>query len=214
MVERLKLPTKKLPRPINVYNADGQPNAGGPITECVMAELLVGKHREKIVLAVTDLGDGEVFLGHDWLAEHDPIIKWSEGTISFDNCLCQRRSGPDPEEESDQDTWKELEPGDSILCVDFAPTVMLRAMSTPAQRLAEEAAKAERKTVSLPSYLADYIDVFEKKEFDKLPPRRPWDHAIELIPGAKPQLACKIYPLGRVEQEELDNFLDEQLLTG
>ena len=44
---------------------------------------------------------------------------------------------------------------------------------TPAQRLAEEASMKERKQTmeDLPRYLQDYEDVFDKKEFDELPPR-------------------------------------------
>ena len=64
-----------------------------------------------------------------------------------------------------------------------------------------------------PSYLSDYADVFGKKEFDQLPPRCPWDHAIEIVPDKEHHLDCKIYPLGQTEQEELDKFLDEQLRT-
>ena len=55
--------------------------------------------------------------------------------------------------------------------------------------------------------------VFEKKTFDALPPRCPWDHAIEIIPGSK-MVDCKIYPLNPQEQKELDEFLKEQLETG
>ena len=46
-----------------------------------------------------------------------------------------------------------------------------------------------------------------------MPPRRIWDHAIELIPGSKPT-DCKLYPLNRQEQEQLDAFLKENLETG
>ena len=66
----------------------------------------------------------------------------------------------------------------------------------------------------LPRYLQDYEDVFDKKEFDKLPPRRPWDHAIELIPGATPELNCKLYPLSIDEQKQLEKFVTENLQTG
>jgi len=55
--------------------------------------------------------------------------------------------------------------------------------------------------------------VFEKEMFDELPKRGPWDHTIELVPGAKP-VDCKIYPLNREEQEQLDAFLKDNLDTG
>ncbi len=41
-----------------------------------------------------------------------------------------------------------------------------------------------------------------------------WDHAIELTPNANANLDCKVYPLNRSEQAELDKFLDENLSSG
>jgi len=49
--------------------------------------------------------------------------------------------------------------------------------------------------------------------FNQLPPRRPWDHAIELTLGALLK-DCKVYPLSIRKQEELDKFLDKHLKTG
>ena len=54
--------------------------------------------------------------------------------------------------------------------------------------------------------------MFSKKDFDILPEYRKWDHAIELIPGAKPK-SSKVYPLSLLEQAELDIFLEENLCT-
>ena len=60
-------------------------------------------------------------------------------------------------------------------------------------------AKEEALEKSVPSqYLKDYQSVFEKEAFSKLPPRREWDHAIKLIPDAKP-LDCKIYISSKCE---------------
>ena len=64
----------------------------------------------------------------------------------------------------------------------------------------------------LPKHCHPYRDVFEKQTFDELPPRRPWDHAIELVEGAK-ALDCKIYPLSKDEQIQLEEFLKENLET-
>ena len=43
-----------------------------------------------------------------------------------------------------------------------------------------------------------------------MPEPKPWDHAIELVPGEKPA-GCKVYPLSPSEQKELDAFLKENL---
>ena len=48
---------------------------------------------------------------------------------------------------------------------------------------------------------------------NQLPGRCPWDHAIDLTPGAK-LVDCKIYPLNPSEQKALDDFLEENLRIG
>ena len=48
VIDKLHIPTKKLPCPVPVYNADGKPNAGGPITEYVVTWMKVGTHSEEI----------------------------------------------------------------------------------------------------------------------------------------------------------------------
>ena len=55
--------------------------------------------------------------------------------------------------------------------------------------------------------------MFSKDSFNALPDWKPWDHAIELIPDAKPT-NCKVYPLSPPEQVQLDAFLKENLETG
>ena len=62
----------------------------------------------------------------------------------------------------------------------------------------------------VPEYVHEYKDMFTKELFDVLPPRRSWDHAIELLPGSH-EVDCKVYPLNPSEQKELDDFLVENL---
>ncbi len=54
--------------PIPVYNVDGSQNQGGSITKSTEICLMIGDHAEQIDLAITELGDKQIFLGHDWLA--------------------------------------------------------------------------------------------------------------------------------------------------
>ena len=52
-----------------------------------------------------------------------------------------------------------------------------------------------------------------KDAFNELPPCKLWDHAIDLIPDAK--LHCsRTFPLSPSEQQELDEFLWENLANG
>jgi hypothetical protein len=65
----------------------------------------------------------------------------------------------------------------------------------------------------VPTHLHDFEDVFSKALFDHLPDRKIWDHAIKLIPGANPT-NCKVYPLAPNEQKGLDEFIQENLMSG
>ena len=62
-------------------------------------------------------------------------------------------------------------------------------------------------------YIHEYKDMFAKKSFNVLPPRRPWDHVIELLPGDH-EVDYKVYPLNSGKQKELDEFLAENLKLG
>jgi len=56
-----------------------------------------------------------------------------------------------------------------------------------------------------------FADVFSDQESKKFPPKRPWDHKIELKPGAPAMLISKTIKLSTTEQEELKKFVDGHL---
>jgi len=66
----------------------------------------------------------------------------------------------------------------------------------------------------VPSVYHQYGKVFSDQESTRFPGRRPWDHAIDLLPEAPTTLNCKVYPLAEGQQEVLDKFLDEHLAKG
>jgi len=93
--------------------------------------------------------------------------------------------------------------------------VDLRAMAMTSQCLAEGARHSKETLAAatpLPTYVTEFQSVFAKEDFDILPEHCKWDHAIELIPRAKPK-SSKVYPLSLLEQAELDAFLEENLRT-
>jgi len=59
-----------------------------------------------------------------------------------------------------------------------------------------------------------FADVFSNQESKKYPPKRPWDHKIELKPGAPATLISKTIKLSAMEQEELQKFINEHLERG
>ncbi len=114
------------------------------------------------------------------------------------------------------DKWdEELEEGETILAIDFTQAILIRTHH--ANDLAAKASKGkEAKTFeeTVPEWCRDFANLFEKENFDELPKPKTWDHAIELTPNANANLDCKVYPLNRKEQAELNKFLDENLSSG
>jgi predicted aspartyl protease len=129
------------------------------------------------------------------------------------------------EDEPASDIPFDLEEGDRVWVTGLLlKAEYVQATSTISQRLAETFAKNTEPHPTLPTggsgskdpvpdYVKMFGQVFLEEGFAKLPNRKPWDHAIELIPGAQPK-GCKVYPLSVTEQAELDNFLTENLETG
>ena len=69
-----KISTKQMPLAIPVYNANGTLNKNRSIKEFAILQLAINVHYEYINLAITKLGDMDLFLGHDWLKIHNPSI--------------------------------------------------------------------------------------------------------------------------------------------
>ena len=87
---------------------------------------------------------------------------------------------------------------------------------TTASELAQKAMdKTERtfKQMVLKQYHC-HQKVFSEKASQWFPPKRPWDHAIDLLPDAPKTLDCKVYPLALTEGDTLTKFLNEQLEKG
>ncbi|GLB44373.1 putative retrotransposable element tf2 155 kda protein type 1-like, partial [Lyophyllum shimeji] len=68
------------------FNVDGTANAAGAITEVVDLVLRYNGHSERVVFAVTDLGEQDMILGYTWLKEHNPEIDWAADTVSMSRC--------------------------------------------------------------------------------------------------------------------------------
>ena len=65
----------------------------------------------------------------------------------------------------------------------------------------------------VPERFHKWIKVFGKKQSERMPTRKLWDHAIDVKEGFMPQKG-KVYPLSREEREEVRKFVKEQLRKG
>ena len=68
-----------------------------------------------------------------------------------------------------------------------------------------------RKTEEMvPRQFHKYLKVFEKKELERMLMRKAWYYTIDLREGFMPKKG-KTYPLSRVEREEVQEFVKDQL---
>lgn len=81
-VIRHRLITKKLLKPIKVYNVDNSPNIQGTITKEVILPVQFGDQYRTIRFYVAGIGSEDVILGLPWLQEENPDhIDWKTGKI-------------------------------------------------------------------------------------------------------------------------------------
>ena len=78
----------------------------------------------------------------------------------------------------------------------------------------KEVAKSETEAKKLvPEKFHKWINVFGKKQSERMPTRKLWDHAIDVKEGFMPTKG-KVYPLSREEREEVRESVKEQLRKG
>ncbi len=127
----------------------------------------------------------DIILGRPWLILHSPEIRW-------DTCEVIR--------------WSEF-------CRHHCLTDLPRPPhKSPPVPIASTLIESPESTVS-PSVPSDYRafqDVFSKQADTCLPPHRPWDCAIDLLPGHKLPKG-RVYPLSIPERKAMEEYIKEAL---
>ena len=166
---------------------------------------------------VTDLGGEDLILGYPWLSTFEPKFRWRDASIdtSFLPIIIQSVD------------WRK-----SRIKPVIARIVKGRRMRTQIQKkaifrelervsslkgisieLSREAGKFTQE-VNVPEEYKRHEHIFDPVESKKLPPLRPWDHAITLKPDAPDTIDCKLYPLPPKDDEALRKWLDEEESKG
>ncbi|KAK3515691.1 hypothetical protein QTP70_028534 [Hemibagrus guttatus] len=146
-------------------------------------------HTEEIHLMVLENSKADVVLGSPWLEQHNPILSWRTGEVlrwgehCFEGCLLER---PSPR----------LSP---------VHEVQLHATSVESP--------LENRSVEIPACYSRFWDVFCPRKASKLPPHRPWDCAVDLVPG-EPVPRGRIYSLSLPEEKAMEEYIAEALSQG
>ena len=173
-----------------------------------------------------DLGNkNTVILGHPWLTRMNPFIDWAAGTARMRGTSIPRHDDPKILEQRYLLRYLHAMEKDNseltarIYAQQRNEATLRRVLGkdhphirklTLSTALAQAAKKVEQK---LPPQYAKFEKVFDKPKAGELPPRRPFDHGIELKETFIPKVA-KSYPMNPKEIEACKVFIDEHLKSG
>ena len=174
---------ERIKKSLIVKNMNRTINMGEEIMHQVEYNMFFKEHVERVRIDVCNLGKTEVILGMLWLAAYNLEIDWEKEEVRIARCL--PICGKRKQEEKREKEVKEIGKDED-----------------------EEALKK-----LVPKRFWKWKRVFGKKESERMPVRKPWDHAIELKEGFMPKKG-KIYSLSREEKEEVQTFIEDQLRKG
>ena len=205
---------KTTPRPFILPLRDACKRPMGKVDKQVTINLRMANHEERITLDVAPVGYPAI-LGIPWLRYHNPDIDWARGRITFRSERCATQCLPaaphvdairPPEERPPAMTEEEID----IFAID---TGHKRNYSAEIAAKHQEEARPVEEIV--PKEYHDFLDsVFSEKKATRLPPRRPYDFAIEFKEGAQLPKPAGVYPMSDAEKEDLREMLDEMLAKG
>jgi len=215
---------KKLERPMNVRNVDRSLNKKGPIEYTVEVNIYYQGHRERMEIDVIGGQKWTVILGMLWLAHHNPEIDWKTKEIKMTRCpeecskqwrLVQGKLGweKQKEEEAKEEAGRRREEKEKKRKQKKEKTIEVKKIAEEWEIWdeEEEAAKLEVEAKKMvPEKYHQWIKVFGKKQLERMPTRKVWDHVIEVKEGFVLRKG-KMYPLSREEREEVREFVKEQL---
>ena len=193
-----------------VRNVDGMLNYVGPIVDTVEVEIFFKGHKERMSIDVIGGQKWSVILGMPWLRRYNPEIDWKTGEVKMTRCPDEcgkkwktgRQMKPGWKKQEEREGKKERR----------RPTIEEEKMIA---RIVEEKENEEEDLIELrvteemvPRRFYKYLKVFKKKDSERMPTRKTWDHAIDLREGFVLK-KDKIYPLLRVEREKVQEFVKD-----
>lgn len=219
---------------------DGRESISGAVDQQAEFLLDLSGHQEKVRAYVTRLGRQPIVLGLPWLRRHCPDPgQWHSLTFSSEYCKASclvRAQGqiPVPTAPCLLPTTKDPvslaptaapRPRLDICVIGAAPFSMLARkpghelftvtledidrVLAPRPDLSDAEIKAQ-----MPEHFTQYSDVFSKKLSKILPPRRPYDHQINLLPGHEAGHGHgPLYSMSHEELKVLRSYLLDNLKT-
>jgi hypothetical protein len=170
------MPIQCLKEPRKLCNIDGTPNQGGELQYFVNVQVQTRIQCLTLQFFLSSLGENKIILGYPWFAAFQPRIDWKRGWIDHGQLPIILHSTDAP--------WARF-----LLWRINKPWVIhndriyiCRIVTNP---------KNTSDSPSIPLQYRMYSRVFSEEASHEFPLSRPWDHAIELKPGAPAALPSK-----------------------
>jgi len=203
LAEKLQVNRRGIP-PLQVKVANGgRMNCSQELVNC---EWWTQGYQFHTDFKVLPLGSYDIILGYDWLTQHSPTkVHWSDQTMSFERAgkkVNLKGVRPDVTKCS-QVSHEQMQ---FLLQNSRVSRVVQLCLMKP-DRLAEES--------TLPGQAVDLLEKYQIlfEEPTELPPPRQFDHAIPLLPGAKP-VNLRPYRYNPAQKDEVERQIKQMLEQG
>ncbi len=159
-LDHLNIPRHRNVRSYQISNIQGKLLGKGLVRHRTPDVILrIGcLHMERISLLVLEEATVDIVLGRPWLAQHHPDIHWTSGEVLRWSKSCLRR------------------------CITAFP-ISKKTSSDAAVCSTTIESPASPCSLQTPAAYQAFQDVFSKAAATKLPPHRPWDFNIDLLPN-------------------------------
>ncbi len=139
-------------------------------------------------------------LRYPWLATFEPQFNWASAIIS-EKALPVVIQSINPQIPSKE----------AIIAKTQTEEPRIQAMTST-----ELAIKAHQYTqkATVPTDYQEFDKIFSEEESKRYPPKRAWDHAIEFKKDAPEAVDCKVYPMNRIEDQAVQEFIKNELEKG
>ncbi len=190
LIARLHLPRQRHARELRVETIIRKALGCGCVRfETPPLRLRIGNlHEEEIVFLVREEATVDLILGRPWLIIHSPEIRWETSEVIRWSEFCHQH------------------------CLKGIPRSRLQSPAAQVASMRVESPEPST-TPIIPSDYRAFQDVFSKQAATKLPPHRPLDCAIDLLPGHKLPKG-RVYPLSIPEHKAMEEYIQEALNQG
>ncbi len=217
MARHLRIQPITLQEPLAITALDGRPLGSGQVRQCTTPlHLQIGCHKERIQFFLIHSPEFPLIIGFPWLSLHNPHIDWTArvligwgtncGILGLSLCYFSELlvTSPDSQPTTSKLLPIPFKPSDQSTEVLTIPK--LKPVSSGVPVLPPELSR-------VPSEYADLCEVFSKTRAASLPPHRPYDCAIDLLPGTCPSRG-RLYSLSGPERAAMEEYINDSLNSG